>query len=53
LRDVIEEFVKETGSARGRHILDNFADCIGCFWLVKPKAARLESLLDDLQRRAA
>ncbi|MEJ2390924.1 MAG: glutamate synthase large subunit [Gammaproteobacteria bacterium] len=53
LREVIEEFVRETGSERGRYILDNFADCIGKFWLVKPKAAELASLLDDMQRRAA
>jgi len=53
LREVIAEFVKETGSERGQYILDNFADCIGKFWLVKPKAAELASLLEDLQRRAA
>ena len=53
LREVIEEFVKETGSERGKFILDNFSDCAGKFWLVKPKAAVLESLLEDLQRRAA
>ena len=53
LREVIEEFVKETGSERGQFILDNFSDCVGKFWLVKPKAAALESLLEDLQRRAA
>jgi len=53
LRAVIEDFVKETNSERGQFILDNFADCIGKFWLVKPKASKLESLMDDLQRRAA
>ena len=53
LREVIEEFVKETGSERGQYILDHFADCIGKFWLVKPKAAELASLLEDMQRRAA
>ncbi len=53
LRKVIEEFVAETGSARGRFILDNFADAMARFWLVKPKAANLESLLEDLQRAAA
>jgi len=53
LRDTIEEFVSETGSERGKYILDNYADCIGKFWLVKPKAAELESLLEDLRRRAA
>lgn len=53
LRGVIEDFVAETGSVRGQEILDNFADAIAKFWLVKPKAADLESLLEDLQRAAA
>ena len=53
LREVIEEFVAETGSARGQFILDNFQDAAAKFWLVKPKAASLESLLEDLQRAAA
>ena len=52
LRDVIQEFVTETGSQRGQDILDNFADAVGDFWLVKPKAASLESLLTDLQSAA-
>ena len=52
LRTVIEEFVVETGSNRGQQILNNFAEAIGKFWLVKPKAATLESLLEDLQRAA-
>ena len=53
LRNVIEEHVKETGSQRGQEILDNFADAICNFWLVKPKAATMESLLIDLQTAAA
>jgi glutamate synthase (NADPH/NADH) large chain len=53
LRDTIEEFVAETGSERGKYILENYADCVGKFWLVRPKAAELESLLEDLRRRAA
>ncbi|MCG6976514.1 MAG: glutamate synthase large subunit [Acidiferrobacterales bacterium] len=53
LRATIEEFVAETGSERGKYILENYADCVGKFWLVKPKAAELESLLEDLRRRAA
>ena len=53
LRDTIEEFVAETGSERGKYMLENYADCVGKFWLVKPKAAELESLLEDLRRRAA
>ena len=44
---MIEEFVAETGSAYGKNILDNFEDYIGKFWLVKPKAAELETLLED------
>ncbi len=52
LRDVIEEHVNETGSQHARALLDNFADVIGKFWLVKPKAASVESLLEDLQRAA-
>ena len=53
LRGLIEAFVAETGSARGQYILDNFKDVVGRFWLVKPKAADLQSLLRDLQRQAA
>ena len=45
LRDNIEEFVTETGSAWGRKILDNFEDYVGKFWLVKPKAADFDQLL--------
>ena len=48
LHDVIQEYVNETNSEWGQHILDNFSDFIGKFWLVKPKAAELDSLLDTL-----
>ncbi|MDH5641390.1 MAG: glutamate synthase subunit alpha, partial [Nitrospira sp.] len=53
LRELITEFVHETGSERGQYILDHFVDLIGKFWLVKPKALELKSLLDDLHKRAA
>ena len=53
LRDTIQEFVDETGSEWGQHILDNFSDMIGKFWLVKPKAAALSSLIADLSSVAA
>ena len=53
LREMISEFVKETGSKRGQYLLDNFADAIAKFWLVKPKASSLESLIEDMQQRAA
>ena len=45
LRDNIEEFVAETGSSWGQHMLDNFADYVGKFWLVKPKAADFNQLV--------
>ncbi|WP_455209898.1 glutamate synthase large subunit [Kaarinaea lacus] len=53
LRELIEEFVTETGSKRGQEILGDFRSWVRKFWLVKPKAAGLDSLLDDLRRMAA
>ena len=53
LREVLEEFVRETGSPHGQKLLDDFADAAGRFWLVTPKAASLDELLEDLQRAAA
>lgn len=52
LIELIEEFVTETGSAHGQHILDNLSDYIGKFWLVKPKAADLSELLANLLNAA-
>jgi glutamate synthase (NADPH/NADH) large chain len=49
LRDNITEFVSETGSAWGTHLLDNFEDYVGKFWLVKPKAADFSKLLSRLR----
>ena len=45
LREKIEQYVASTGSARGQALLDNFSDVLGKFWLVKPKATTLDSLL--------
>jgi glutamate synthase (NADPH/NADH) large chain len=53
LRELIEEFVAETGSKRGQEILNDFRSWVRKFWLVKPKAAALDTLLDDLRRMAA
>jgi glutamate synthase (NADPH/NADH) large chain len=47
LREKLELHVSLTGSARGCELLDNFADAAAKFWLVKPKAAKLDSLLKD------
>jgi glutamate synthase (NADPH) large chain len=52
LRDLIQEFVTETGSEWGQSILDNFGDYEGKFWLIKPKATDLESLLGTLRQAA-
>jgi glutamate synthase (NADPH/NADH) large chain len=49
LRSNIREFVEETGSQWGSHLLDNFEDYVGKFWLVKPKAADLDRLLSRLR----
>ena len=49
LRDNIREFVTETGSVWGAHLLENFEDYVGKFWLVKPKAADINQLLSRLR----
>ena len=49
LRGSIREFVAETGSEWGAHLLENFEDYLGKFWLVKPKAADLDRLLSRLR----
>ena len=50
--NLISTHVGHTGSARGRQLLEDFRDVVGRFWLVKPKAASLESLVDALRRAA-
>ena len=52
LRGLIEEFVAETGSPWGRQILADFRRYASKFWLVKPKAADLATLLDTLLQAA-
>ncbi|MGQ7246670.1 glutamate synthase large subunit [Halomonas sp. V046] len=51
LRETIEEYVAETGSERGRAILEDFSDFVRHFWLVKPKAASLSGLLAQSTRQ--
>jgi len=51
LRGVIREHISETGSAWAEHLLEDFDDYIGRFWLVKPKAANLRSLLASTRAR--
>ncbi|HUG97833.1 MAG TPA: glutamate synthase large subunit, partial [Gammaproteobacteria bacterium] len=52
LRGLLEAHARETGSLWGREILDDFRSWLPKFWLVKPKAADLESLIDSLRRAA-
>jgi glutamate synthase (NADPH) large chain len=52
LRGLLEAHARETGSLWGREILDDFRSYLPKFWLVKPKAADLESLIDSLRRAA-
>jgi len=43
---------RETGSNHARRIIEDFRDYLGKFWLIKPKAASLESPVDTLKRAA-
>ena len=52
LRNLIRAHVGHTGSAWGQELLDDFRDVAGRFWLVKPKAASLESLVATLRNAA-
>ena len=52
LRGLIRRHVELTGSARGDAVLDDFRGWLGRFWLVKPKAASIDSLVDALKRAA-
>jgi glutamate synthase (NADPH) large chain len=45
LRALLGEFVTDTGSQWGYQVLDQFDRLAGRFWLVKPKATEIETLL--------
>ncbi|KEZ71869.1 hypothetical protein C5I_0122810, partial [Pseudomonas syringae pv. syringae FF5] len=47
LQSVLNEYVAETDSEWGRNIAENLDDYLRRFWLVKPKAANLKSLLSS------
>ena len=53
LRQHVSDFVEATGSSWGQHVLENWEDFVRLFWLVKPKAANLEGLLESVRSRAA
>jgi len=52
LRSLIEQHVAATGSVWGAQLLNDFRSYIGRFWVVKPKAAAIDSLLENLRRAA-
>jgi glutamate synthase (NADPH/NADH) large chain len=52
LRGLIEAHVRETGSHLGAEILNDLRTFIGRFWLVKPKAAAINTLIENLRRAA-
>jgi glutamate synthase (NADPH/NADH) large chain len=52
LLDLLQAHVEYTGSAWAARIANEMRDFLGKFWLVKPKAASLESLADNLRRAA-
>ncbi len=44
--------VEATDSHWGAQLLNDFRSYIGRFWVVKPKAAAIDSLLENLRRAA-
>ena len=52
VQGLVEEFVRETGSEWGATVLEEFDEMVRKFWLVKPKASELTSLLDTLREAA-
>lgn len=52
LMSLIKEFVIETNSPWGHTILDDYDRYAARFWLIKPKAAALDSLLEALRDAA-
>jgi len=52
LRDLIRSHVELTGSEWGESILEDYRTYLPKFWVVKPKAAELSSLIDALRRAA-
>ena len=52
LRSLIEQHVSFTGSEWGEDILEDYRSYLPRFWVVKPKAAELGSLIASLRRAA-
>ncbi len=52
LRSLIQDHVRYTGSVWGSELLEEFRTYLPRFWVVKPKAAELSSLIDALREAA-
>ncbi|HZW59620.1 MAG TPA: glutamate synthase-related protein, partial [Woeseiaceae bacterium] len=52
LRSLVVAHVEYTGSAWGQEILEDFRTYLPKFWVVKPKAAELGSLIESLRQAA-
>ena len=52
LRELLARHHEETSSPWSRKLVEEFRDYVGKFWLVKPKAASINSLMDALRRAA-
>jgi glutamate synthase (NADPH) large chain len=52
LEGLLEQHVAETGSVWAEEIINDLRSYIGKFWVVKPKAASIDSLIENLRRAA-
>ncbi len=52
LQNLLEEHVAETASPWAEEIVNDLRSYIGKFWVVKPKAASIDSLIENLRRAA-
>jgi glutamate synthase (NADPH/NADH) large chain len=52
LRTLIERHRRETASVWAEEILNDFRSFLGKFWVVKPKAAAIDTLIENLRRAA-
>ncbi|HEY1077239.1 MAG TPA: glutamate synthase large subunit [Fontimonas sp.] len=52
LRTLIADYATVTGSRWAQQILSDWADFVGKFWLVKPRAAEIGSLIDSVRAAA-
>ena len=52
LRSLLRAHVEHTGSIWGDAILDDYRSFLPKFWLVKPKAAELGTLIESLRQAA-